>query len=215
MSLVDLLPGEHATGVRDHWWWRPGWRIGRRFYAFHITFENRAELQRLADGYRQCLANVPTVTLVPDNWLHLTMQGIDFTDELSLSEVQHIARRTGEDLAEVPVFDVTFEDIVVADEAIVMPAEPAEPIRHLRAVVRNAIAQVLGESRVTEDAQRFRPHVSVAYIAAEGRAEPYIDAVKAAQLEPARVRIDHVDLIEMHRDHRMYEWSTVAAMPLR
>jgi hypothetical protein len=32
--------------------------------------------------------------------------------------------------------------------------------------------------------------------------------------DPVAVRISRVDLIEMHRDHRMYEWTVVASLPL-
>jgi hypothetical protein len=24
--------------MADHWWWRPGWRHGRRMYYWHVTF---------------------------------------------------------------------------------------------------------------------------------------------------------------------------------
>ncbi len=214
MSLVDLLPGQHAETVRDHWWWRPGWQAGRRFFAFHITFDSNTDLQHLVGAYRDALADIPTVTLIPDQWIHLTMQGIGFTDEIPTEDVQRIAQRASEELARIPAFEVCFGDIVVADEAIALPAEPAEPVRDLRIATRRAIATVLGEEQVAEDPQRFRPHVSVAYITAEGPADTYIDAVKAAQPESVRVEIGHVDLIEMHRDNRMYEWTTVAALPL-
>jgi 2'-5' RNA ligase len=214
MSLVDLLPGQHADTVRDHWWWRPGWQIGRRFYAFHITFDGNSDLQQLVGAYRDALADIPTVTLIPDRWIHLTMQGIGFADEVPTVDVQRIAQRASKELLRIPPFDVSFGDIVVADEAIALPAEPAEPVRDLRNATRRAIAAVLGEDQVAEDPQRFRPHVSVAYITADGPANTYIDAVKAAQPDAVRVRIEHVDLIEMHRDNRMYEWTTVAALPL-
>jgi 2'-5' RNA ligase len=214
MSLADLLPGQNAEAVRDHWWWRPGWHVGRRFYAFHITFAGNRKLQRLADTYRQSLNNVSTVTIVPNRWLHLTMQGVGFTDELPATAVDQLTQEAREEIAGLPAFEVEFGEIVVADEAIVMPAEPAEPLRQLRRVTRHAIGAVLGNDQVPEDAYRFRPHVSVAYITADGPAEPYLNAVRAVQPDPARVRIDHVDLIEMQRDDRMYEWTTVAALPL-
>jgi 2'-5' RNA ligase len=214
MSLVDLLPGQHADTVRNHWWWRPGWQIGRRFYAFHITFDGNADLQQLLGAYRDALADIPTVTLIPDRWIHLTMQGIGFTDEIPTDDVRRIAQRASEELARIPAFDVSFRDIVVADEAIALPAEPAEPVRDLRKATRRAIATALGKDKVAEDPQRFRPHVSVAYITADGPANPYIDAVKTAQPDAVRIKIERVDLIEMHRDNRMYKWTTVAALPL-
>jgi 2'-5' RNA ligase len=214
MSLVDLAPGQHADRVRDHWWWRPGWRVGRRFYAFHVTFEDQPELFRLAVGYRLALADAPAVTLIPDQWLHLTMQGIGFTDEITDTIVTAIANETRAVLADVPAFEVELGEVIVADEAIVMPTTPAAPICELRTAIRSAIGRVLGDDQVPENADRFRPHVSVAYLTADGPAAPYVEAVTEAKPEPARVLINHVDLIEMHRDRRMYEWTIIARLPL-
>ncbi|WP_412740253.1 2'-5' RNA ligase family protein [Krasilnikovia sp. MM14-A1259] len=214
MSLADLLPGQHSDEVRDHWWWRPGWRVGRRFYAFHITFEGQQALQALAAACRSSLAHLPTVTLIPDQWLHLTMQGIGFTDELADPDVRDLAQRAGRIAAAIPAFEVDFAELIVAGEAIVMPATPAGPVQRLRAAARDAIAEVLGERRVVEDPDRFRPHVSIGYITADGAAAPYVAAVKRIHIDPVRVRISRLDLIEMHRDQRMYEWHTVARLPL-
>jgi 2'-5' RNA ligase len=135
----------------------------------------------LADTYRQSLSNVSTVTIVPNRWLHLTMQGVGFTDELPATAVDQLTQEAREEIAGLPAFEVEFGEIVVADEAIVMPAEPAEPLRQLRRVTRHAIGAVLGNDQVPEDAYRFRPHVSVAYITADGPAEPYLNAVRAVQ----------------------------------
>ena len=78
--------------MRDHWWWRPGWHVGRRAYTFHITFDDEAavegldELHRLATDYQRVLAPLPGLDMVPLQWLHLTMQNVGFTDEVSESE---------------------------------------------------------------------------------------------------------------------------------
>src|SRR5215211_568573 len=66
--------------MRDHWWWRPGWSQGRSFYTWHITFDGQPGMQQLADFYAPMLANLPMLDAVPVKWLHLTMQGIGFTD---------------------------------------------------------------------------------------------------------------------------------------
>ncbi|MEU5942445.1 2'-5' RNA ligase family protein [Micromonospora sp. NPDC047548] len=100
------------------------------------------------------------------------------------------------------------------DEAIAMPATPAQAVQQLRAATRIAIGRVVGEDQVPEDPRRYRPHVSVAYLTADGPAESDIRAVEAIEPESAAVRISHVDLIEMHRDRRVYEWSVVARLPL-
>ncbi|RZU53161.1 2'-5' RNA ligase superfamily protein [Krasilnikovia cinnamomea] len=214
MSPVDPRAGRHADQVRDHWWWRPGWRPGRRGYAFHLTFEGQPALYALAGAHRHALAGLRTVTLIPDRWLHLTMQTVDFTDAIPASDVRRIARRAGELLAEIPAFDVGFGEPSVTQEAVVMFAEPAEPVRRVHHATRGAIADVRGADRVPGDPARFRPHVSVAYLTADGSAAPYVAALTGAAPEPVRVRIDHVDLIEMHRDNRMYEWRVVDTFAL-
>ncbi|HEX6074570.1 MAG TPA: hypothetical protein VFZ32_04810 [Micromonosporaceae bacterium] len=74
-------PTDTVEGLRNHWWWRPGWREGRHFYACHLTFDNAPDLHRLADRYQQALRPFAGLDLIPRRWLHLTMQGIGFTDE--------------------------------------------------------------------------------------------------------------------------------------
>ena len=32
---------EAVDSLHDHWWWRPGWRAGRHYYACHITLGGR------------------------------------------------------------------------------------------------------------------------------------------------------------------------------
>jgi hypothetical protein len=64
---------------------------------------------------------------------------------------------------------VEFSEIIVSDEAIVLPAEPASRFHELRKAVRNAIGCVIGHGQVPEDAERYRPHVSVAYITRQGQ----------------------------------------------
>jgi 2'-5' RNA ligase len=214
MAIADLAPGEHADQVRNHWWWRPGWRIGRRFYAFHITFDNQPELYRLAQTYRETLAHLSSLTMVPDRWLHLTMQGIGFADEIPDGATAGITDEAQAALTSIPAFTVEFGEIVVANEALALPAQPPDQIRNLRTATRTAIGNVLGHAHIPENANRYRPHVTIAYTTTEAPSAPYLAAVKSVRVPPARVRITHVDLIELHRDHRMYEWSTIARLRL-
>jgi hypothetical protein len=66
-------PGERAVSrVAYHWWWRPGWRPGRRFYIVHATFAGAPAVQALAAKARDRLAGLPGLDLIPGQWLHLT-----------------------------------------------------------------------------------------------------------------------------------------------
>ncbi|MDT5026262.1 MAG: hypothetical protein QOE61_2688, partial [Micromonosporaceae bacterium] len=35
---------EHTDDLRDHWYWRPGWSVGRRFYTWHLTFADQPDV---------------------------------------------------------------------------------------------------------------------------------------------------------------------------
>ena len=77
-------------GVRDHWWWRPGWRPGRPMYAWHVTFRDQPAMRDLAARGRDLLRDVPGLDLIPDPWLHLTTQDVGFSDEVSAADLAAI-----------------------------------------------------------------------------------------------------------------------------
>ncbi|MFD6781277.1 2'-5' RNA ligase family protein [Streptomyces diastaticus] len=197
--------------MADHWWWRPGWRPGRTFLTWHLTFEGQRDVHRLAAAHRAALSVLPGLTLVPDRWLHLTMQGVGFTDEVDAGAVDRIVAAATRRLQEISPFDLTLGRAAVQPEAVLLAGAPAAPAAAVRTAIRAAIGSVLP---VPEPADDFRPHVSVAYSAAAGPAEPVRAAVEAITAPPATARITHADLIVLHRDRQMYEWETYASVPV-
>ena len=87
--------------MRRHWWWRPGWRPGRRQYAWHLTFSEQAvsrglaDLRRVIGGYQARLADLGGLDLVPVVWLHLTVQSIGFADEVGAGDAERIVAAVG------------------------------------------------------------------------------------------------------------------------
>ncbi|CAM5548963.1 2'-5' RNA ligase family protein [Streptomyces antimycoticus] len=199
--------------MRDHWWWRPGWSVGRRFYTWHLTFEGQHDAHRLAAEYRAALAPLgPALTLIPDRWLHLTMQGIGFVHEVPEKDVRAILEAARARLAAVPAFDLQLGPEVIDPEAVLLPAHPSEPVQSVRDAIRSAIGDILGD--VPENADGFRPHVSVAYSAADGPIAPMSKALAALDARPAHARITTAELIVIHRDNHMYEWEPYATAAL-
>jgi hypothetical protein len=80
---------QHLSSMIDHWYWRPGWHVGRSFYTWHITFEHAPEVQDLAAFYQNEI-RLPTLDPVPSEGLHLTMQGVGFADEVSPQDLKAI-----------------------------------------------------------------------------------------------------------------------------
>lgn len=198
--------------MRDHWWWRPGWSMGRRFYTWHLTFDGQLDVHRFAAAYRAALAPVGGLDLIPDRWLHLTMQGIGFVGEVHEKDVLSIAEAAKRRLADVPAFDVVLGTPVVDPEAILVPVRPGALVRVVRDAIRASIGDILPE--VPERAGGFMPHVSVGYSNGTGPTAPFADALAAADIEQAHARITHAELIVINRNNRMYEWESLAQVPL-
>ncbi|SDN58608.1 2'-5' RNA ligase family protein [Allokutzneria albata] len=205
---------QNATQLRNHWWWRPGWRVGRRFYTWHLTFEGQAELHRLVSEYQAALRGFPCLDLIPQQWLHLTMQGVGFTDEVSDADVQRIAEAAQKRLANMEPVTLTFHRPVVFEEAIVLPPTPAEAVHQIRATIREAIADVWGPDHVPESNRTFRAHVSAAYVNADGPATAITDALSKLDTEPASAEVSAASLITLGRDEHVYTWRAFATAPL-
>ena len=145
----------NADEVRDHWWWRPGWHVGQRAYTWHLTFAAEHELRRLARDYQAALAALPQVDPIPPEWLHLTMQGVGFTADVTDEDLAHVVAAVRHRLADVAPAVLTFARPVVLPEAIALPPKPAEPVHTIRGAIRAGIADVWGATKVPEPDDRL------------------------------------------------------------
>lgn len=211
--MTGTPPAPSPERMSNHWWWRPGWRLGRSFYAWHLTFDQEPDLHRLAEEYADALA-VPGLDVIPVRWLHLTMQGVGFTDEVSTADADAIAEAARRRLAQVEPFEVVIQPTVIEPEVIRTDVTPAESIVHVRSAVRAAIADVWDVDRVPDPESGFIPHVSLAYSNSDGPAAPIIAAAQSVQVKPARATIREAQMIVLNRDNRQYQWTNYAAAPL-
>ncbi|MGH3930442.1 MAG: 2'-5' RNA ligase family protein [Pseudonocardiaceae bacterium] len=205
---------ETTQQMRDHWWWRPGWRVGRSFYTWHVTFDDQPAAHQLAADYTPVLDDLPTVDPIPVQWLHLTMQGVGFTDETDRADVDAIVAAAQHRCAALTPFTITLGPARVDPEALMLPVRPPEPVAALRTAIRAAIADVWGPDTVPEDPHDFRPHVSLAYSNHTGPAEPITQRLAAHPLTSTEITIHRASLIELNRDHRAYEWTDIATAEL-
>ena len=198
----------------NHWWWRPGWSVGRSFYTWHLTFDDAtaAPLHELVRRLHEELAGADGLDLIPQPWLHLTMQGLGFTDEVSGDDVEAIAHAASERLATVPAFDLKLGPIEADDEATGLLVRPWAAVNAVRDGIRAAIADVWEE--VPENPQ-FHPHVSIAYSNADVPTVPLRARLAPLRdIEPVTIPITGAQLIRLNRDNQMYEWEDVADISL-
>jgi len=181
-------------------------------FTWHVTFQDQGAVQDLAAMVRGRLAGLPGLDLVPGQWLHLTTQGVGFTDEVNDEDLAAITRRARTRLATVRAPLITIGPARVASEGIACDVRPHGALTPLRDALRAAIADVWGPERVPE-APEWTPHVSVAYSNATGPAGAF-EAALDGEDATAVMAADVVQLIRLGRDRRVYEWETCASVPL-
>lgn len=200
------------TQIADHWWWRPGWSVGARFYTFHFTFQDQPEVQEYAAKARARLEGLPGLDLVPSQWLHLTTQGIGFAGKVSDDDLTAITIAARNRLSAVAPVPVVVGPPVVASEGIACWVGPDGALDPARDAIRAAIADVWDIDHVPEGAE-WTPHMSVAYSNVTGPADIYETALDG-QAPAASATLGAAQLIRLGRDRRMYEWETIATLPL-
>lgn len=200
--------------MADHWWWRPGWHVGTRFYAWHITQADHPAMVDLVNSYRHAIADTPALDRIPDQWLHMTLQGVGHVEDVDAETIQSVSDSVAGRLRHLDPIVGSYHRAHISREALILPPSMPEEFTRLRTEIRRGIADVLGAA--PEPGDGFRAHVSIAYSNASLDAaliRGALDDVEAIE-EPATTIYTHVSLIRMHRDRRMYEWETVAQVPI-
>jgi 2'-5' RNA ligase len=206
---------QFVTTVRNHWWWLPGWRAGRHFYACHLTLDDQPELRELVERYQDALRHLPSLDMIPAHWLHITAQGIGFADEIGQADLADVTAAVQERLRDLEPPVATFHRATIRPEAVLLKAEPPQPLYQLRLTLYDAIASVLGPGKFSEPRpgpRQFTPHVSAAYVNDHGPAEPIAQAISHLDPEPVTATFRTVSLLEFHRDGRTYEWTSAAPL---
>lgn len=206
-----MSDADEVTAFRSHWWWRPGWGVGTRYYAWHLTFDDQPGLHRLVALYQAVLGAFPVLDPVPPPWLYLTTQGVGHVAEVPADDLGRMVDAVRARLATLPRLTGIFGPAELKHEGVEITPVDREPFRAVQRAIRQGMAKVL---EVPGDGGTFWPHVSLAYANGVAPIAPVRDALAAVALPPVAVTLGHATLIEMHRDHRQYEWRVMAAAPI-
>lgn len=181
-------------------------------YTFHVTFDALPEVGDLAESDQARLANLPGLDLIPRQWLHLTTQGVAFSDQISAAEVTMVSDSARKRLAAVDAPVITIGPAEVASEGIAYHIDPARALDPVRDALRAAIRDAIGADRLLEE-QAWTAHISIGYANTTGSADMY-EAALAGHGEIVTVRVPAAQLILLNRDNHLYTWGTVADLPL-
>ena len=200
--------------TKDHWWWRPGWRLGRSFYTWHITFADQPDIWRLLSHYAAPISKFSTLDPVDQDGLHLTIQGIGFTDEVGLPVVEQIVDATRLRCSKLEPLRLQIGPPKVDPESVQMPVRPPDQVISLRLALRQAIADVWGAENTPETMDGFRPHVTLAYSHGSASMPEIESSLHIAGSLTGDALISAVSLIELNRDRKRYEWTETATVNL-
>jgi 2'-5' RNA ligase len=156
---------------------------------------------------------------VPDEWLHLTIQGVGWSDELTDNDRDKVVQSVTQQLGDFGDFVIQLGSPLVKGEALVLPATPTDILHELRNRLRTAIAAALGRPAPIADEQTngFLPHVSVAYAHCDADAMPYTAALNTVSPVTARATVRHVAFIRQERrlaPHWQYRWVELVRVAL-
>ena len=205
---MRVTAADGVVQTRNHWWWRPGWGLGTRYYTWHLTFEHCHELHLLASRMRPALARHPVQDAIPDGWLHLTMTGIGFDTDVSQQQLDEIAAEVFAELPELPSGVLTFDSVLVADEGVLLPARKDTWLMELSGLQRRVVGRVVGHA---EWDGPFWPHVSLSYSSGAAPVAPLVADLRAVAplQETLAVARPRVTLMRINRDSRQYQWDVV------
>lgn len=203
-----------SADMLDHWWWRPGWKVGRSFYTWHVTFDENPEVQSLLEHYSPTLERFPGLDPVGISGLHLTVQGVGFTDEVPQDDALAIASRAVTLVSKLEPFELQIGPAFVDPETVQTLISPLEGLEQIRNSIREAIGETWGPEKIPEKAEGFRPHVTLAYSNSSWNSEGIRSAIDELPPYSVTVTVSSVSLIDLNRDAKRYEWTEVARATL-
>ncbi|MGI5292732.1 2'-5' RNA ligase family protein [Nonomuraea polychroma] len=171
-------------------------------------------IHEAAEQLQPTLAATGALGPIPLEWLHMTMQGVGFADEVSEETLNTIAAAVTERVVEVGPVSVTLGPPVVDPEGVNLPVRPAQDVEAVRQAVRDGIADVWGADQVPEAETGFTPHVSLAYSHTSGAPLAPIRGMLAQHTAIISATLTRITLIDINRDNGIYQWRVIAAPPL-
>ena len=150
---------------------------------------------------------------IEPQWLHITTQAVGPIGELR-GEEEAIRDAIARELADIDPPVVTFDRPAVWTEAVVFTARPAAVLDEVRRRIHGAVVNVIGSQRAYPLKQRFDPHVSSAYVKADGPKAPICARLEGLQAESVEARFAKVDWLEFRRDRPMYVWRSATPIPI-
>lgn len=211
MRLGDDRVSSLPSQMVNRWGNRSEPKPGQGRLYWHVLFNDDPQVQQLAALAQEKLTPFGGLHLTPKQWLHLTVMVAGFAEDYADSDLKEMVRRTYQMLSDVPEITVSLGRVLYHPEAILLGVQPPgvlDPIFH---AIQGAIRSTIGVACETRHV--WIPHVTLAYSTAVQPAEPIIAAL-GHELPKCEATIRRVNLIVQEGPERLWNWRSVAEVPL-
>ena len=195
--------------LADHWVPSQEWAPQRYLAACYLTLADGSPLLPVVAAYQRELSALPGLDLVERRWLHVTVQGVEFSDRFDAVHMPAFLAALRDHLAELPPMHLVASEAVLGGSGIFLPLHPAEPVAEIQQVVRRLVRTHLGIEApyVLPGQDRWPPHLTVAYANAHIPAAEVLPRLEAVAHEPLPVRFDRLSFLSLRRMPRSWEWT--------
>ncbi|MGP3992058.1 2'-5' RNA ligase family protein [Streptomyces sp. 3N207] len=185
------------------------WNRGGPFPHVLVLLSEYEEFRAYARAHRELLNEYgDKLGVVPEEWLHSTVQGIHHTvDEDQMDQLREALRA---EMSAVQPFKVQLGPVWPGVTAVTVAVYPEDGMAHLNERVRAAAEKVPGVSLRKKEA-RFWAHASLAYVRENFPDRNLNRALRALRPPRVDVTIDRVHLVSQHQrpDRGYYTWDVV------
>lgn len=196
--------------MKNHWD-RAGWHPGRTAYYWYLTFPDEHVIHSLAAECQEVISG-PHFDLVPTSELHMTLERVEFADDIPHSDLIAVQRLADESFDDFAPFDMTIGPLAGSAGAISFSASPWARIAELR---QRLVTATRAAGYALDVPNSFRPHVGIAYCNQVVAAQPIVEQVASLRALPrATVHVHDVALVELTRNQRSYSWNVIHRVPL-
>lgn len=204
------MAGAEELRLVDHWVHRPEWRDDRRLWAYYLTFGDNDVVADYVAAYQEPLRDLPGIDLVARRWLHLTVLGAAFVDQVDEPAGRRLAAAAIEITDAAAPFDAIIERPRPWFDAVLMPVQTTVPLGPLRKRLADAVVRSLGREpyALPLPPEGFHPHLSIAYPGPRAPAYAEVEArLSRVALPPVTVRVSELSMIRLRLEPNQWSWD--------
>ncbi|MEO6020946.1 MAG: 2'-5' RNA ligase family protein [Knoellia sp.] len=202
--------------MMDHWAREQTWPRDRRLWAFYVTCGAITPFVDYAQMFQEQLSRLPGLDVVEPRWLHMTVLGVGFVDEVEPAVMARLVDQAASLVdGEAPI-DMVAQAPRARVDAVWLSVDTTPSLIPLRERLREAVVECLGREphALPAPSGGFRPHISIAYTGADAPTNAEVDdRLRLVDVPPAEFRVSHLSLLPLRRQAPRWFWDEERRLP--